>query len=255
MTFTGAVAGFLVPGLGIYLRGRTFWGQVAFLSYGFLALLFFAGFGYPIGNFAFGLMLAIHATGFVYYCSPALQQEEFGGRLLFSLLALIAVGLLVYLPIRHAILLRLWIPLRFNGQVVVVQRRFPPGAIQRGDWIVYKLGNDSSLWNTGGGHGSVQVRSGLGLAPVLAVAGDRVMFSTNAFTVNGISHPLLPHMPQSGEVAVPGKNWFIWPSYSISGNGDENAISSMMLHLALVSEKDYLGKPYQRWLWRRQTIP
>ena len=32
--------------------------------------------------------------------------------------------------------------LRLNGQVIVVQRQFPANAIQRGDWIAYKLGSE-----------------------------------------------------------------------------------------------------------------
>jgi hypothetical protein len=255
MTLAGTVASFLVPGLGIFLRGRKFWGLVALAGCGLLLLFFLVGFGYPIGNLAFGLVVAIHTSGFVFYCSPLMRQEELGTRLGFTLAALLAIGLLFYLPLRHFVLQRWAVPLRLNGRVFVVQRQFPVAAIRRGDWIAYQLGNDSGFWSASGGHGAIHVQSGLGLGPVLAVAGDRVGFSTNGFTVNGTLHPLLPHMPQSSEVSLQEKQWFIWPSYSISGAGNENQISSMMLQLALVPEKNFVGKIFPRWLGRRQITP
>jgi len=260
ITFAGAVACFLVPGLGIYVRGRKFWGRAAALGYGLLSLLFLVGFGYPIGNFAFGLILAIHTSGFVYYCGPVLQREELGARLGFVLAALLAVGLLFYLPLRHLVLQYWLVPFRLNnGHVFVVQRQFPAAAIQRGDWVAYKLGadNDGWTWDTGGAHGAVHVRSGLGLGPVLAVAGDRVGFSTNGFTVNGLPHALRPHMPTSGEITVREKQWFIWPELGISGYGNtpEGNISGMMQQLAVVSENNYIGKPFKQWFGRRQITP
>jgi hypothetical protein len=255
MALIGLVAGFLVPGLAVYIRGPRRWGKAALAGCGLLLLLFIVWFGYPAGNLAFGLLLSIHITGFVYYCSPLLSEASFQSRLLFTLLTMMALSLLIYLPIRNVVLQHWLVPLRLNGHVFVAQRQFPAAAIQRGDWIAYKLGGGSSGWQTGGGHGTVYVRSGMGFGPVLAMAGDRVTFSTNVFTVNGIRHPLLPHMPRAGEVAVPEKNWFVWPGYSISGEGDENRITSQMLQLALVPENDFVGKPFQRWLWRRQITP
>jgi hypothetical protein len=257
MTWPGLVAGFLVPGLAVHIRGPRLWGNAAMLGCGFLFFFFLLFFGYRAGNLAFGLLLSIHTTGFVYYCTPLLQREPepLKSRLLYTLLTLVALGLVIYLPARNVILQHWLMPLRANGQVYVVQRQFPVAAIQRGDWIAYKLGNDSSSWDAGGGHGTVYVRSGLGFGPVLAMAGDRVAFSNNVFTVNGIQHPLLPHMPQFGEVAVPEKNWFVWPDYSIRGAGNEERISSTMLRLALIPEKDFAGKPFKRWLWRKQITP
>ena len=255
MALVGLVASFLVPGLAVYIRGPRRWGKAALAGCGLLLLIFIVGFGHPVGNFAFGLLLSIHVTGFMYYCRPLLWEVSFQSRLLFTLLTMMALGLLIYLPIRNVVLQHWVLPVRANGHVFVVQRQFPVAAIQRGDWIAYKLGGSSSGWQTGGGHGTVYVRSGMGFGPVLAMAGDQVTFSTNVFTVNGIRHPLLPHMPRAGEVAVPEKNWFVWPGYSISGEGDENRITSLMLQLALVPENDFVGKPFQRWLWRRQMTP
>jgi hypothetical protein len=253
MTVIGLVASFLVPGMGVYLRGPWLWRWAGFAGCGLLMFAFLAGFGYPAGNMAFGLLLSIHVTGFGYYCKPWLANEPLQSRLAFTLLFLIGIGLLVYLPARSFIQHRWLTPLYVRGNVVIVQRLTGPHSIQRGDWINYLL-NDSGMNEYGGG--GVQVRNGYCWGPVLAGAGDRVVFSTNSFAVNGEARPLLPHMPESGEVVVPEKHWFVWPELDISGHGyiGEGAISSTMVQLATVSEKQVvgIGKPFQRWFWRRQ---
>jgi hypothetical protein len=137
-----------------------------------------------------------------------------------------------------------------------VQKLTSPGVIKRGDWVMYSLQN----LNSGDPHregGAVRSQAGYGLEPVLAVAGDSVTFSTNSFAVNGVEHPLLPHMPNSGEVIVPEKNWFIWPELGISGHGNtsEASISDAMLRLATVPENQFVGKPFKRWFWRKQILP
>jgi hypothetical protein len=88
------------------------------------------------------------------------------------------------------------------------------------------------------------------------MAGDSVAFLTNSFAVNGVERPLLPHMPTSGNLTVPEKNWFIWPELGISGHGNtsEAVISSTMLQLATVPEDQFTGKPFKRWFWRKQIL-
>ena len=75
--------------------------------------------------------------------------------------------------------------------------------------------------------------------------------------MNGILHALLPHMPHSGEITLQEKQWFIWPELGISGYGNtpEDNISAMMMQLAVVAENDFVGKPFKKWLWRRQITP
>ena len=251
VTLAGLVASFLIPGLGIQFRSPKLWGKAAMPACGLLLLSFLIWFGYPAGNIAFGLLIAIHTIGFVYYCQPIFEQELVESRFLFTLLALLGLGLLLYLPARSVILSHWLMPLRLHGRVMVVQRQFPREAIGRGDWIAYRL-HERGEW----GENAVYVQSGLGLGPVLAQAGDRVDFSTNAFTVNGRSHPLVPRMPIAGELTVPEKEWFVWPNVGISGHGvGEERISSALLQMAMVSEDQYLGKPFSRWFWRKQILP
>jgi hypothetical protein len=255
MALVGLVAGFLVPGLAVYIRGPRLWGKTVLAGCGLLLLIFIVGFGHPVGNFAFGLLLSIHVSGFVYYCSPLLLEASLRSRLLFTLLTMMALGLLIYLPIRNAVLQRWLVPLHVRGNVVIVQRLAAPDDIKRGDWVMYSQNNGE----TGDAHhgGAVWVRAGFGCGPVLAVGGDRVEFSTNAFRVNGEARPLLPHMPNSGTLTVPEKHWFIWPEFDIyaHGNVGEANVSAIMLQMATVSQKQFIGKPFKRWLWRRQITP
>lgn len=256
MAFIGLVAGFLVPGLAVYIRGPRLWGKAALAGCGLLLLLFIVWFGHPAGNFALGLLLSIHVSGFVYYCSPLLLEASLRSRLLFTLLTMMALGLLIYLPVRNAVLQRWLVPLRVRGNVVIMHRLSAPYDIKRGDWVMFsQQGSETGDAHRGGG--AIWVRAGYGWGPVLAVAGDRVEFFTNVFRVNGEARPLLPHMPGSGTLTVPEKHWFIWPDFDIyeHGNIGEANISAAMLQIATVSQTQFIGKPFNRWLWRRQMTP
>ena len=219
-----------------------------------LTLIFIVFLGFPAANLAFGLLMALHCSGFIYYCSPSLAFESLRGRMGVTVLVLLSIGLLLYRPGRD-LLLRHWLPLSLNGHVLVVQRLANPGNIQRGDWMAYAMHEQASGEAHNGG--AVWVRSGMGLGPVLGAAGDEVLFFTNGFSVNGARRPLLAHMPTSGGFTVATNHWFVWPDVDIRGHGNtrEETITSAMLTMAEVDKKQYFGKPYKRWFGRRQILP
>jgi hypothetical protein len=254
ITLGGLVAGFLVPGLAIWLRGPRLWGHAVLAASAALILVFIAWLGCPAGNFAFGWLISLHCTGFVYYCSPLMAGEPLRHRLALTFLMLLAFGLLLYMPARWYIQGHWLMPLRLHGQVIVVQRSFQTRNIQRGDWVAYTLDENNVGENYHGG--IVRVRNGVSLGPVLALAGDQVVFSTNSFSVNGILHTNLAYMPHAGTFTVPEKHWFIWPNLGISGYGDvgEARINTAMLGLADVAETNFFGKPFHRWFWRKQIL-
>ena len=256
MTLGGLLGSFFIPGLAVYLRGSRLWGKAALTACAVLFVCFIVWLGHPFGNYAFGLMLSIHASGFVYYSSPFLLEKDFGVRIAFTIAMLIGLGLFFYLPLRGVIQNHWLVPLNRNGHVVIVEKSAATDAVQRGDWIMYSL-TGAFTGNAHGAGGAVQVREGFGCGPVLAVAGDQVKFSTNSFAVNGVEHPLLPHMPTSGELTVPEKDWFVWPELGMSGHGNtsEANISAVMLQLASVPENQFIGKPFNRWFWRKQILP
>jgi len=249
------VAGFLVPGLAVWLRGPKLWGQAALVGSAVLLMVFIVGLGFSVANLAFGLLISLHATGFVYYCNPLMARESFPARLGFTFLVLLAIGLALYMPARSLVQSHWVTPLRMSGHVFVVQRVFSLKHVQRGDWLAYALNQRAMGENYHGG--VVVLQNGMGMGPVLALANDQVIFSTNTFSVNGILHTNLPHMPQSGELVVPENHWFIWPNLGISGHGNvgEDRISSVLMNMAMVSEAQCFGKPMRRWFWRKQLLP
>ena len=249
------VAGFFVPGVAVWLRGPRLWGRAALGTCVALMIIFIVWLGYPVANLAFGLLISLHATGFVYYCNPLMARESFRYRLVFTFLVMLAVGLMLYLPARNYIQGHWVTPLRMNGRVIVVLRMLQINQIQRGDWVAYALSDQQEGEAHNGG--AVWVQAGAGLGPVLAVAGDRLQFSTNSFSVNGNLHTNLPLMPVTGGFIVPENHWFIWPNVDISGHGNVSgvSISSTMLNMASVNENQLLGRPLHRWFWRKQILP
>jgi hypothetical protein len=242
----GVLGSLLLPGLGFWLRGPRWLGNLALAACLFLLLLFFVAIGYPAGNAAFGLLLSIHGTGLIYLFEPWLVGARFRTRIIASMALLFALGGLVYMPARNWMETRWAAPLRVNDRVVVVKKSVPVPSVKRNDVIAYSLPGNTD-------HG-VNVAAGFGLGPVLAVAGDRLRFTETAFEVNGTPQPRLAHMPATGELIVPEKHWFVWPDLAISGHGNapEGALTTALLQMATLSEEQFAGKPFKRWFWRRQ---
>lgn len=258
---TGFTAGqvilsLLLPGYSLFVNRRKMVGAAFVAIYLASLVCFVVWLGFPIGSAGYGLMISIHASSIVFLENCALRDKyEFGVRFPLAIATLLVVWLAVYRPVVKFAEATWWRPMIVQGRVMVMKPAKFRDLIQRGEWVLYSIGGNQGRYAHG--EGAVWVRSGFGLGPVLAVAGDTIRFTTNAFFINGQSEPRLPHMPTTGEVQVPEKHWFIWPNLDISGHGNvgEASISSTMLQLAIVSENQYVGKPFQRWFWRRQITP
>ena len=248
------VASLLVPGLGIWLRGPRGWGSAALGGSAALAFIFVVWLGYPAANLFFGLLIALHATGFVYYCRPMLAGERLLTRFGFTFTSLLVVGFLFYLPAQNYTQRHFLTPLSMHDRVIVVQRIAQTRNIGRGDWLAYQF--DKDMIGDPHGGGAVWVRAGMGLGPVLARPGDRVAFSADSYSVNGDSFPKLPHMPDSGEFTVTANHWFIWPRLDIRGHGNvaEANVALTMLNMASVDKTQFIGKAFHRWFWRKQEL-
>lgn len=242
------IASLLVPGLAFIVRKERLIGRAILLGYGLLAIVFIVWLGYPVANVAFGLMLAAHVTSVSFLLQHWLADARFGFRIATGLILLLLVGGGIYAPLRNELQTKYLMPLRIKDNVVVVQTFSSPRSVQRGDWIACSL--------AGGGSVGLRVNEGLGLRPVLAVAGDRIRFTPQTFEINGVAQKSLPHMPVAGELVVPEKHWFLWPEIVISGhvNTSEATIASSMLQMATVAETQFIGKPFKRWFWRRQIL-
>jgi hypothetical protein len=248
ISICGLAGSFLLPGLGFYLRSRV-WGKLAFTTCAVLAINFVIWLGYPVANFAFGLLLSIHVSGFTYYCSPWLSSETLGKRMFVAILLTISLSALIYFPLRNAMQERYFMPLKVENRVVVFRRMFSASAVKRGDAIAYTL---EEIYAD-----NVHAHGGLTTGKVLAMPGDQITFTPSSFIVNGQALPRLEDMPTAGGVVVAENYWFIWPNLArIGGHGNvsEATISSIMLQMANVPQEKFAGKPYNRWFGRHQTL-
>ncbi len=246
----------ILPGYAFFANGRRTLGWSFVVVYLVSAVLFIVALGYQWGNLGYGLMISAHASSIIFLEGYWLRsQTQFGYRLVLAGVTLLAVWLAVYAPVINFMEAHCIMPLRMRGNVVIVQRLTPPSHIQRGDWIMYSF-NERSIGDAHREGGAAWLRAGFSWGPVLATAGDRVEFSTNSFSINGLSQPLLPHMPVKGELVVPENHWFVWPELAINGRGNfsEVNLSVLMLQLATVSKVEYVGKPFQRWFGRKQHL-
>jgi hypothetical protein len=130
--------------------------------------------------------------------------------------------------------------LRLKGQVVIVHRQAPSAALQRGERVAYSF--------EGFAEHELVVRSGFGLGPVLALPGDRVLFTKSTIEINGIAQPRFALMPESGERIIPEKHWFVWPEFAIDAQGHlaGGAISDRIVGSGVIAEHQFLGKPCHR---------
>jgi hypothetical protein len=83
-----------------------------------------------------------------------------------------------------------------------------------------------------------------------------VTFGETVFRVNGTVRARLVHMPRTGELVIPPKQWLVWPEVGVSMYGvSEDSSAQAMLKIALAPQEDVVGKPFKRWFFRKQTAP
>jgi len=217
VTVGGIILGFLIPGFAVYLRSRRFWGKIAVSVCLFLFLVFIVWLGYPVGNFAFGLMLSVHASGFVFYCSPCLLGWKLSRRLIFTLLVLMGIGFGFYLPIQHAIQTHWLMPLRNGNQVIIVSIQHNPASLKLGDWAAFSTDHNVLF------------------GPIVGLGGDRV--GSVAVPEN--------HWLIRTQIA---RRYYHHGSFA-------GASSDIIEQLTIVSPEEFVGKPFKRWFWRKQILP
>ncbi len=255
LTIQQFILSLLLPGYAFFADGRPKLGWAFLGVYFYSAALFLVALGYQLGSVGYGLMISVHASSIIYLQTRWLREFcRFSFRLVLAICTLLLVWGTVYRPVVHFAQAHWIMPLRVRGHVVIVRRLAPPAKIGRGDWVMCSF-QEQSIGDPHGG-GAVWLRAGISCGPVLAIAGDRVTFSTNSFLVNGVAQASRALMPTSGEVVVPEKHWFVWPDLDISGRGEvgEERRSTAMLQAAVVSQAEYVGRPFKRWFWRKQII-
>ncbi len=235
-----SLLGLVLPGWAFVWSRRRWVGMVLGTAYCVAAAVFFIWVGYPVSNLAMLLMISIHA-GSILRIQP---DTGFVKRLVYSLLAFLAVATLLYMPARGWMERHWFVPLTMNGRVIVIRAGQQPRSVQRGDWIAYRLEKFTGM--------EIVSVGGYTLGRVVALPGDEISFRPADILVNGQSWPRQPHMPTNGTLRVQQDCWFIWPHVNVSGAG---AVADAMMRLAIVPETSYVGVPFRRWLWRQQTVP
>ena len=238
-----------IPGFVFAVEKHPWWSRVVAAAYGLSLAVFIVWLGFDAANWAFGLMVGLHATSAVTAWSRWAPVDEFKLRMLQAVKVLLVLGFLVYWPLRAILVNYVAMPLRIHDRVVVVNPRVRAAQVRRGDWVAYRIARvqaDHLVW----------IEAGMGFDRVLGLAGERVRFLEDRYEVAGRSAPSLARMPGSGEWMVPAKHWLIWPNLLASGGHGmvaEGAVSSAVQQLALVPHSELAGKVYERWFWRRQV--
>jgi hypothetical protein len=225
-------------------------------SYCLFVITFFIWIGYPAGTISLAILMSIHTSSILYMNRRLTPDVELWKQIVWSLVVFALVSLLVYQPLRRQMERRWFRPLRIGERVLVVKTSAAPVLVKRGDWVAYQI-NANHGYRREFDEGYARVDEGYGVGEVLAVAGDKISFQANSFSVNGVLRPRRAHMPASGNLAVADGSWFIWPEVAIHGHGEVGAdvTENAMTALAMVPKSNFIGVVFHRWWWRKQTLP
>ena len=245
-----SVAAFLVPGLAFYLRGPRWLGKVTLVVCALLLVVFVVCLGQPAASWAAAALLSIHASGVLHRYRP-LIGKSLPYRMSASVIATLLLLVGVYLPARFLIARFLVMPLTVDNHPLVVRTVFSRAALNRGDWVAYQLssGNtDMILWES----------ARLDVGQVVALPGDRVELSGRTLRVNGVvQEPFALLYGERSFVVEPGQ-WLVRPNVMVSANhafSDPSIFTDTLLRNDLVSNSRMVGKPFQTWFGRHQTLP
>lgn len=198
------------------------------------------------------IMLSIHVTSAAYLVKQLAPNFGLALRLLSSFALFVFFYSFVYQPFNSR-LAKTVIPMRVGKNIVFVNCLASPKTIQRGDWIAYRIKSG----NAGAHNAAIAIHEGFGISPTLGIAGDTVRFSPNQIEINGKIQSRENYMPTNGEWVISEKQWFVWPKVAIGGNraAADGQISAVLQERALISEKEFVGKPFKHWFGKRQILP
>ena len=193
-------------------------------------------------------MISIHAAGVLRLVFSRFGNSSRSGRVFVGFLLWAALVVCAYFPACNWTANHWLMPLRVGERVLVINRFARCSSVRPGELIAYRIAADQSQ--------PITVAAGFGVDRVLARPGDRVRFTPVDVQVNGVPQPRLPGMPVGAEFVLAEKEWFVWPRLSIyqAYSADPRAVAARV-RLGIIDETKYLGRPFQRWFGRRQSIP
>jgi len=241
------LAAMAVPGLAFYFKGPRIFAKLIWLAFPVLFLVFLAGLGTVVAEVAFGLMIGTHVLSVSHVLRPVMIRCRLPFQMVFGVVLFAAISVLLYNPVRGLFDNHVAMPLEIHGRTLVMNPRASPLGIQRGDRIVYRI-------PASGGNGVV-VQPGLGFRAIWGMPGERVVFDSDAVSIDGRRYPLRGSQPGWGDLVVPDDCWFIWPELSIRNHGrGESEVSTALRRLAVVPQSRFVGRPYAWWFFRAQKL-
>jgi hypothetical protein len=231
-----------VPLLGLHFSVHRAYVRIAAALFAVSAIIALGAYGQVMGGVAFGLVIALHASGIAAYLDHTAPADSFVYRLGRRFLLLGGVGLLLSVTTAR-IMERIVVPVTGPTSVLLINPHAQTHDLLPGETVAYNL--DAIRVS------QVRITAGLYLGRVLALPGSEIEFTPSHYRVDGIAHPSLPHMPSSGKVTVEAGRSFIWPSVFLF-SGDPGT-RSFPLSGGLVADSALVGRPYKRWFWRTQT--
>jgi len=242
-----AILSFVIPAYAFKVFGHRWIALGLAIAYVVAAAVYV----YWVGYYASALMvmISIHVSSAGFLCKRVLVGLKFALRVMTAFGIFLFLYGLVYKPL-NAEFGETIIPLRVGKDIVIINRLISRATIQRGELIAYQIRGGYS----GEHNAALAVQSGFGLSRALAVPGDTIRFFPKKIEINGRKQPSQSYMPMTGELRLAQNQWFVWPEFGASGNrvlGFEQ-ISAAFLERAVISEKDIVGKPCERWFWKQQ---
>src|SRR5436190_3066690 len=162
-----------VPGFSFTFAGWKRFGRGTLLAWFMAFGLFIVWLGHTAANLAFGLMMSMHVSSIIHFLNRLAPGMTVLRRLGYSLGVLFVVGQLIYATGLRLFQRHLFMPLRWNEKVYVVNPRAPIANLRRGDLIAIHTERT-------GGNG-VWIQEGYTLDKILAVPGDLVQFHRAEF--------------------------------------------------------------------------
>lgn len=244
LLFRHVLLSLLVPGFGFVAARQRKLGKWAMAASGVLVLIYVLFLGRAVGGVAFGLLVSVHVSSFLFLIDHHFRHFGPRRRVVNALLAVGLFWLVLYLPVQGWLERHVVFPVRVGDQVLILRSGVNPAQLRRGDWVAFDSGG---RWFEDG----VLLERGLQFGPVVALPGDTVEFFPDRLLVNGRPQPLLANMPTAGAERLPQNCWLIWPNVTISRTSGHAA--ELLLKVARVYPEQLRGRPLGRWFWHKQS--
>ena len=236
---------FFVPGLVFFQLRNPMVGRLIFFLYPLCLATAVVALGHTLSGMAYGLMISMHATSGVTALTHWFRPETVAERVKLALLAPLFLATVIYFPVFRAVDAWCFGAYRTPQQVLVAVRGVDARGVHRGDWVSVRLEDQF-----GQGY---RVHGGVGVGPVLALAGDRVQFLSRVILVNGKVVPKARLMPSQGEFVVPEKSCFVWSEMEVLANNNRAInLSDLALKNSVVTWGQLTGRVPQHWFGLQQ---